>query len=137
MSVMTPRDQFGRAVLRAVLIVVVVALTLYVIVLLRQPLTWIAVAAFVAVAMSGPVNVLSRRMRRGPAIALSYLGLILVPIAVGALLVPTLVNHNKTLSDLNDKYDFTSEIESLASELPSRLGDAAGVLRDIGVGIVN
>ena len=158
MAAMTPRDPFGRAVLRTVLIVVAVALTLYVIYLLRTPLTWIAIAAFIAVAMSGPVNVLSRVMKRGLAIAVCYLVLLLIPVAIGALLIPELVTQaeelaqdvpgyaqdvtefvqdNETLNDLNEKYDFTSEIESAASELPSRIGDAAGILGDIGVGVVN
>jgi predicted PurR-regulated permease PerM len=97
-------------------------------------------------------------MKRGLAIALAYLGLILIPFAIAALLVPEIVtqaeelaadvpeyardvtdfvNDNDTLNDLNEEYDFTSEIESAASELPSRIGDAAGILSDIGVGIVN
>ena len=51
--------------------------------------------------------------------------------------VTDFVNDNQTLNDLNDKYDFTSEIQSAADELPSKIGDAAGVLQDIGVGVVN
>ena len=158
MAVMTPRDPFGRAVLRTVLIVVAVALTLYVIVLLRQPLTWIVIAAFLAIAMSGPVNLLHRHMKRGLAIALAYVVLLLIPVGVGALLIPSIVgqaedlaadvpeyaqdvtdfvNDNSTLSDLNQKYDFTSEIESAAGNLPGKIGDAAGILRDIGVGVVS
>src|ERR671919_369588 len=83
---------------------------------------------------------------------------VLIPVAIGALLIPELVTQaeelaqdvpgyaqdvtefvqdNETLNDLNEKYDFTSEIESAASELPSRIGDAAGILGDIGVGFVN
>jgi predicted PurR-regulated permease PerM len=158
MAVMTPRDPVGRVVLRTVLIVVVVALALYLIYTLRTPLTWLVIAAFIAVAMSGPVNLLQRRMKRGLAIAISYMGLILIPIGLGALLVPSLVNQveeladnvpqyaqdvedfvqeNETLADLNEKYDFTSEIQSAADDLPSRIGDAAGLLQDIGVGVVN
>ena len=158
MAVMTPRDPFARAVLRAVLIVVVVALVLYVIVLLRRPITWIVIAAFLAIAMSGPVNLLQRRMNRGFAIAIAYALLVLIPLGIAAALIPSIVgqaedlaadvpgyaqdvtkfvNDNKTLSDLNEKYDFTSEIESAASDIPSQIGDAAGILRDIGVGIVN
>jgi predicted PurR-regulated permease PerM len=135
-----------------------VAAVLYVIVLLRRPITWIVIALFLAVAMSGPVNLLQRRMKRGLAIALSYLVLILIPIGIGAALIPSIVgqaedlaadvpgyaqdvtefvNDNETLSDLNQKYDFTSEIESAAGDLPGKIGDAAGILRDIGVGIVN
>ena len=159
MAVITPRDPLGRAALRTVLIVVAVALALYLVYQLRKPITWLVIAAFIAVAMTGPVNLLYRwTKRRGVAIAIAYLCLILIPIALGALLIPSLVNQvedlannvpeyaqdvtefvqeNETLSDLNEKYDFTSEIESAAGELPSRIGDAAGVLQDIGVGIVN
>lgn len=158
MAVMTPRDPFGRAALRAVLIVVTVAITLYLIVLLRKPLTWLVIAAFIAIAMSGPVNVLARRMKRGLAIAIAYVGLVMVPIGLGVLLIPSIVNQiedlagnvpeyasdvtefvqdNDTLNNLNEKYDFTSEIQKLADDLPSKIGDAAGLLQDIGVGVVN
>jgi len=158
MAVMTPRDPLGRAALRTVLIVVTVALALYLIVLLQRPLTWLVIAAFIAVAMSGPVNLLARRMKRGLAIAIAYLILLLVPIGLGALIIPSLVNQiedfannvpqyaqdvtdyvneNQTLNDLNDKYDITGELQSLADDLPSKIGDAAGVLQDIGVGVVN
>ena len=158
LAVMTPRDPMGRIVLRSVLIIVATALTLYVIFLLRRPITWMIIAAFIAVAMSGPVNLFQRRMKRGLAIALAYLGLIMVPIGLGALLIPPIVNQiedlagnvpeyaqdvtefvndNGTLSDLDEKYDFTSEIQSAADDLPSKIGDAAGVLQDIGVGVVN
>jgi len=159
MAVMTPRDPLGKAVLRIVLIVVAVALTLYILYQLRRPITWIVIAAFIAVAMSGPVNLLHRWVkRRGLAIAIAYICLITIPIGLGALLIPSLVTQveelasnvpqyaedvtefvqeNETLNDLNEKYNFTSEIESIASELPSKIGDAAGVLQDIGVGVVN
>src|SRR4051812_6959892 len=93
MSVMEPRDAFGRAVLRTVLTVVAVVLVLYLIVLLQRPLTWLVIAAFIAIAMSGPVNLLSRHMKRGLAIALAYLALVMIPIAIGALLIPSLVGQ--------------------------------------------
>ena len=158
MAVMTPRDPFGRAVLRSVLIVVAVALALYVLYLLRRPLGWLVIAAFIAVAMSGPVNLLERWMKRGFAIALSYLALVLVPIVLGAAILPSIVdqaeqladnvpqyaedvtefvNENETLRNLNEDYDITSEIESAAQDLPAKIGDAASVLRDIGVGVVS
>jgi predicted PurR-regulated permease PerM len=159
MAVMSSRDPIGRTILRAVLIVVAVALALYVTYELRRPITWLVIAGFIAIAMSGPVNLLTRVTgRRGLATALAYLALVLVPIGLGSLLVPSLVNQveeladnvpryaddvtqfvqeNQTLSDLNEKYDFTGELESAADDLPSRLGDAAGVLQDIGVGVIN
>jgi predicted PurR-regulated permease PerM len=147
-----------RVILRTVLIIVSVVLILYVIYLVRRPLSWLVIATFLAVAMSGPVNLLQRRMKRGLAIAVAYATLILIPIGVGAALVPPLVNQaedlagnapqyaqdvtdfvnkNQTLSELNDKYDITGEIENAAQDLPSKIGDAAGILRDIGVGVVN
>ena len=97
-------------------------------------------------------------MRRGFAVAIVYLVLILTPFALIALLVPPIVtqannlvqnlpeyadevtrfvNENDRLRQLQDDYDITGRIEEAAGELPSRLGDAAGVLGDIGVGLVN
>jgi predicted PurR-regulated permease PerM len=147
-----------RLILRTVLIVVAVAMALYVIYLLRKPLSWLVIAAFIAVAVSGPVNVLSRHMKRGFAIALVYVALILIPVALGALLIPGIVNQaedlasnapqyardvsdfvdeNETLRNLNDKYDITSKLQEEAGKLPDKIPDAAGTLRDIGVGVVN
>jgi predicted PurR-regulated permease PerM len=126
--------------------------------LLRRPLTWIFIAGFLAIAVSGPVNFLGRRMRRGFAVAIVYLVLILTPFALIALLVPPIVtqannlvqnlpdyaqqftefvNENDRLRQLQEEYDITGRLEEAAGELPSRLGDAAGVLGDIGVGLVN
>jgi predicted PurR-regulated permease PerM len=146
----------ARTIVRTVLIVVLVVLILYVLYLLRRPISWLVIAAFIAIAMSGPVNLLQRRMRRGLAIAIAYLVLILVPIGLGVLLIPSLVsqaeelagnipeyaqdvtdfvNDNETLSDINEKYDITGEIEDAAANV--QIGDAAGILSDIGVGLVN
>ena len=147
-----------RIVVRIVLTIVAVVLTLYVIYLLRRPLSWLVIAAFIAIAVSGPVSVLSQHMRRGLAIALVYITLILIPIGVGALVVPSLVsqaedlagnapeyaqdvtdyvNENETLRGLNDDYDITTKLEEEAATLPEKVPDAAGALRDIGVGFVN
>ena len=158
MAVMTPRDAFGRAVLRTVLTVVAVVICLYLIYLLREPITWLVIATFIAVAMSGPVNLLHRYMKRGLAIALAYIALITIPIALGALIIPSMVDQikdladnvpqyaqdvtdfvekNDTLQNLNDKYNITGEIQNTANDLPSKIGDAAGILQDIGVGLVH
>jgi predicted PurR-regulated permease PerM len=147
-----------RVVVRTVVIVVVAVLTLYLIYLLRTPLTWLVIAAFLAVAMAGPVNFFSRWMKRGLAIALVYGLLILTPFALGALLIPPIVSQaeelagdvpgyvddaeefiadNEQLSSLNEDFDITTKLQDLAQDLPSKIGDAAGVLADIGVGVVN
>ena len=144
--------------MRIVLIVVCVAICLYLLWLLRRPISWILIAAFLAVALSGPVNYLARRMRRGFAITIVYLGLLAVPVLLIALIVPPLITEannfaqdvpsyardvtkfvqdNDTLRSLNKDYNITEELEKQAGKLPDQLGGAAGTLRDVGLGIVN
>ena len=62
-----------RAILRVVVTVVLSVLALYVVYLVRTPIGYILLGAFVAVAASGPVNLLSRKLPRGLAIATVYL----------------------------------------------------------------
>jgi predicted PurR-regulated permease PerM len=148
----------AREIVRVVLIVVCVAITLYLLYMLRRPITWLLVSIFLAVALSPLVNVLARRMRRGLAITIVYLGLLAVPGLLIALIVPPLiteannfadnvpqyardvtdfVQENERLRELNRDYDITSKLEEEAGKLPERLGGAAGTLRDVGLGIVN
>ncbi len=147
-----------KSVVRIVLIVVLVAISLYLLFLLRRPISWLLIAIFLAVALSGPVNWASRRMRRGLAITVVYLGLLAIPIALIALIVPPLiteanrfaenvphyaddvtefVEENESLREINKDYDITGQLEKEAAKLPGRLGGAAGTLRDVGFGIVN
>ena len=154
-----PRESTARSVLRNVLIVVAVAITLYLLYLVRKPLGWIIIATFLAIAMSGPVNFLHRHLgRRGIAIGLAYIGLLLIPIGLGAIIVPPVVTgandlandapryaadvqrfvqRNKTLRGLEDDYGVVTKVEQEARKLPTRLGGAAGTLRDLGLGLVN
>ena len=146
------------AVLRIALTVVGVGLSLYVVYLLRQPISWVLIAGFIAVALSAPVNYLERRLRRGLAITIVYVGLLLVPIGLGALIIPPIVTQvehfavnaphyaadardyiekNSTLRGIQRKYDIAGQIQSKAKDLPGKLGSAASVLGDIGLGLVN
>jgi predicted PurR-regulated permease PerM len=155
---MTIADVNLRAILRIVLVIVGVVLCLYVLYLLRRPLGWIILATFIAVAMSAPVNLLARHMRRGPAIALAYLGLLLVPVLLALILVPPIVNgvndlagrapqyatdaqtyvqRNKTLRKLEKDYGVVSQLQTQAKKLPAKIGNAAGTLTSIGLGVVN
>ena len=155
---MTQTESPVRAIARNVLVVVGVLLTLYVLYLLRQPISWLIIAGFLAVALTGPVNFFQRFMKRGLAITLTYLMLLLIPIGLGAVLIPPIVNEisdvatnapqyvqdiedyvndNETLRNLNEDYDITQKLQDEAETLPSRAGDAAGVLRDIGFGLVS
>ena len=147
-----------RAVLRVVMTVVLSVLALYLMYLVREPLSWLVIATFVAVAASGPVNMLSRRIPRGAAIAIVYLGIVLAPIILGAILVPPSVeqgvklaknlpgyvedldkafDENEQLRELNEKYDLTQKLDNVADDLVADLGDAAGALADIGAGLVS
>jgi predicted PurR-regulated permease PerM len=155
-----PREDYPsyRAILRVVVTVTLSVLVLYVLYRVREPLGWIVLGTFVAVAASGPVNLLSRRLPRGAAIAIVYLGIVFIPIAIGAILVPPVVEQsvnlandlpqyaqdlndafdkNPTLQEANQKYDITTKLESAAETLVSRLGDAAGALVSIGAGLVS
>ncbi|MEA2254120.1 MAG: hypothetical protein QOG35_165 [Solirubrobacteraceae bacterium] len=155
---MIAADAPPRVIARNVLIVLGVLLAAYAIYLARQPLSWIVLAVFLAVAMSGPVNVLSRRMRRGGAIALAYLGLLLIPVLLALIVVPPIVGgandlaakapqyaaqardfveKNPTLRKLEANYGVVSQLEAQAHRLPAKLGGAAGALRDLGLGLVN
>jgi predicted PurR-regulated permease PerM len=147
-----------RAILRVVTTVVCVAIALYLLYLLRKPIGWLLIALFLALALSGPVNYLSRSMRRGVAITVVFLILLAIPALLVALIVPPLITEannfaenvpeyaddvtqfvrdNERLRDLNEDYDITGQLEKEAGKLPERLGGAAGTLRDLGFGIVN
>src|SRR5438067_1423947 len=147
-----------RAIVRIILIVVAVAIALYLIYLLRKPILWLFLATFIAVALASPVNYLSRRMRRGFAIAIVYFGVLLIPVLLAIVVVPPIVNQaadlarnapryardvtkyihdNKRLRKLNEKYDITEKLQKEAGKLPNKAGDAAKVLRDVGFGLVN
>jgi predicted PurR-regulated permease PerM len=148
----------ARDVARTVLVVVCVAISLYLVYLLRKPIGWVLIATFLAVALSGPVNWLNERMRRGFAILIVYLGLLLIPIGIGALVVPPLVtqlnnlvenlpqyaqdaqdfsHRNPTLRKIEKNYDVVGKLKEQAQKLPGRIGDAASVLGGIGLGLVN
>ena len=152
------REAPAKSVLRIVLIVVAVAICLYLIYLVRKPLSWLLISIFLAVALSGPVNALSQRMKRGFAITIVYLCLLIVPIGLMALIVPPLITEannfaenvpsyardisryvqdNERLRELNADYDITSKLQDEAEKLPTKLGGAAKTLRDVGFGIVN
>jgi predicted PurR-regulated permease PerM len=147
-----------RAILRVVVTAVLSGLALYIVYLVREPLGYIFLGAFLAIAASGPVNLLSRKLPRGPAIAIVYLGIVFIPIGIALVLVPPLVEQavklandlpeyaqdldeafeeNPQLREANEKYDITTKLEDVADNLVSRLGDAAGALVDIGAGLVS
>jgi predicted PurR-regulated permease PerM len=147
-----------RIVVRTLFITVAFAIALYLVYLLRKPIGWVLIATFLAVALSGPVNFFSRWLRRGFAITIVYICLLLVPIGIGALIIPPLVtqgnnliqnlpqyaqdaqdytNKNARLRKIEADYNITQKLQQQAQKLPARIGDAANVLGNIGLGVVN
>ena len=147
-----------RTIVRAVLVVLGIAVTLYLVYLLRRPIGWIVVAGFIAIALTGPVNALARSMRRGLAIAIVYLTTLTVPFVLGALIIPPLlaegaqladnlpayaadvqafIEDNQTLRRLDADYQLADRLQERAAELPAQLGGAAQVLGGVGLGLVN
>ena len=146
------------AVLRVALVIVALAALLYLVFLLRRPLGWLVIAAFVAIALSGPVNLLARRMPRSAAIAAVYAAVVAVPIVLGALILPRLVEQAAALASdapgwvrdaqetlrgtelfgrIDEQFDVGDRLRELVEGLPARLDDAAAVLSSIGLGIVD
>lgn len=149
---------YDRRIMRTVLTVVLAVGAIYLIYRLRQPLTWLLISAFVAIAVSGPVNVLARHMKRGLAIAIVYVAIIAVPVTIAAIFVPPLItstvnlvndlpsyvddvqntlNDNKAFRKLNENFDVNQKLTDAANDLSSHLGDAAGLLGDIGTAAIN
>jgi predicted PurR-regulated permease PerM len=147
-----------RIIVRTLFISVIFAIALYLVYLLRKPIGWVLIASFLAVALSGPVNFLNQWMRRGFAITIVYFALLLIPIGIGALIVPPLVTQgnnliqnlpryaqdaqdfaerNERLRKIEQDYNITEKLQEQAEKLPARVGDAANVLGDIGLGLVN
>src|SRR3954452_14071995 len=101
---MTRREPAVATIVRVVLIIVGVVVSLYIIYLLRKPLSWVFIAGFLAIALSGPVNFLSRFMPRKLGMVVTYLGLILVPVLLVAILVPPIVGEASDLADKAPQY---------------------------------
>jgi predicted PurR-regulated permease PerM len=151
-------DTSFRSILRVVFVVVGVMITAYLVYLLQRPIAWLVIAAFLAIAVSGPIAALSQHMPKGAAIATVYGALVAIPVLLMVLFVPQLVsqgedlvnnlpqyaedvtefvNENETLSNLNEDYDITGTLEEEAQKLPEKIGDATQTLSDIGVGLVS
>lgn len=147
-----------RKVARAVATVILSVLSLYLIYLLRTPIIWLVLATLLAIAASGPVNLLAKRMRRGMAIAIVYLGILLIPLALGALLVPPLVTsgvslvedlpgyvhdlqnqleNNAIFRKLDRNFGVYEQLNKAANNLAGNLDNAAGTLGKIGTAVLN
>jgi predicted PurR-regulated permease PerM len=151
---MQPSQVPAGLVAKVVLVTAAVVGGLYFIYLTRDVIGLILIAVFFALAIAPAVNWLDRRARlpRWLAILVVYLGIGGSIFGIGLLLVPPLVDgindlsddlpgyvedlrENETFREYDDRYEITDKLTEQAEDLPSRLGDAAGTLRDVTVGV--
>jgi predicted PurR-regulated permease PerM len=143
----------SRLIAKIVVVACAVLAALYFVYLIRTVLGLVLIALFFALAIAPAVNWLDdRKVPRWAAILLVYLGIGAGIFGIGLLMVPPLVNgvnslssdlpgyvddlrSNKTFRDYDDKYHITEKLNDQADTLPSKLGDAAGTLRDVTVGV--
>lgn len=145
----------ARAVAKVVLIVAAVVAGLYLAYLIREVIGLFLIAIFFAVAITPAVNWLNRRrVPRWVAILLVYISIGASIFGIGLLIVPPLVNgvtdlsdnlpgyvndlrNNDTFREYDNRYHITEKLKQQAQQLPTKLGDAAGTLRDVTVGVFN
>ncbi|HEY8640973.1 MAG TPA: AI-2E family transporter [Solirubrobacterales bacterium] len=143
----------SRLVAKIVLVACAVLAALYVVYLIREIVGLVLIAVFFALAIAPAVNWLSdRKVPRWAAILMVYLGIGAGIFGIGLLMVPPIVKgvdglsndlpgyvddlrKNETFRKYDDKYDITDKLKQQAEQLPTKLGDAAGTLRDVTVGV--
>ena len=142
-----------RLIAKVVLVAAATLAALYLLYRIRTVVGLVMISVFFALAIAPAVNWLhSRQVPRWLAILLVYLGIGATIFGIGLLIVPPMVNgvedlsddlpgyvedlrQNETFREYDDRYDITDKLQEQAEELPSRLGDAAGTLRDVTVGV--
>ena len=94
-----------RAVLSVLGVILVTAIVLEVVWVTRSVLIWVLIAVFLAMALNPAVDWLARRhIRRGIAVAIVFVGAILVIAGIAATFVPTLVREVNSLADAIPDY---------------------------------
>ena len=147
-----------RIIVRTLFITVVFASALYLIYLLRRPIGWMLIAASWRSRCRARSTCSTATCSAASRSRSSTSALLLIPILIGALIVPPLVTQgnnlvqdlpdyaqdaqefaqkNERLRQLEEDYNITEKLQEQAEKLPARIGDAASVLGDIGLGVVN
>ena len=143
----------ARAIAKIFYTVLALALSIYVLYLVRNTLLTLAIALFLAVALGPAVDIFSRRgVPRWLSILLVYFLIFLAIFGVGLLIVPPIASQvqglandipgylkdlrkNQQFRKYDNKYKITKKLNEQARKLPAKLGDAAGALRDVTVGV--
>jgi predicted PurR-regulated permease PerM len=99
-------DLRPRTILRVILIVVAVAIAIEVVLIARHVIAWIVIALFLALALDPLVGWIERRgrLKRGPAIAITYVIVIVVITAIGATFIPKLIEEVNGFVDALPNY---------------------------------
>jgi predicted PurR-regulated permease PerM len=147
------RDVPARLIVKIVLVAAATIGALYLVYLIREVIGNLLISIFFALAIAPAVNRLhSRRVPRPLAILAIYLSIGMVIFGIGLLLVPPLVKgvdrlskdlpgyvddlrHNKSFRKYDDKYKITQKVNDQAANLPTKLGSAAGTLKDVTVNV--
>jgi predicted PurR-regulated permease PerM len=142
-----------RTIVRVFFTLVALGVLLYMLYLVRSVLGLLCIAIFLAVALGPAVdNARKLKLPRAASILATFLGMFLAIFLIGLIVVPPIVNEveafagdvpnyiddirsNKTLREYDDKYDITKKLEDQAKSLPSKLGQAAGALQAVTVGV--
>ena len=142
-----------RLIVKIVLVTAATIGGLYLLYQVRNVIGLLLIAAFFALAIAPAVNWLDdHRLPRPAAILLVYLAIGGGIFGIGLLLVPPLVTgvenlsedlpgyvddlrHNEQFRKYDDRYEITEKLKEQANDLPDRLGDAAGTLSDVTVGV--
>jgi predicted PurR-regulated permease PerM len=142
-----------RSIVRTVVTVTATLGVLYLLYLVRSTLTLVFISIFLAVALGPPVGYLRRhRFGRGSSILAVYLVIAGSIVGIGLLIVPPIVSQvdqlskdipnyvkdlqkNKTFRKYDQKYHISKKLNDQAKKLPSHLGEAAGTLASVTVGV--
>ncbi len=142
-----------RLIVKVVLVAAATLAVLYLLYQVRTVIELLLIAAFFALAIAPAVNWLNKhKLPRAAAILAVYLGIGGTIFGIGLLLVPPLVTgvenlsndlpgyvndlrSNETFRKYDDRYNITQKVKDQANQLPSKLGSAAGTLRDVTVGV--
>ena len=145
----------SRLIAKVVLVACAVLAALYLAYLIRTVIFLVLIAIFFALALAPAVNWLDKRkVPRWIAILLVYFSIAAAIVGVGLLLVTPIVKgvdklshdlpgyiddleKNPTFRKYNQKYHIVPKLKKQAQQLPSKLGDAVGTLRDVTVGVFN
>jgi predicted PurR-regulated permease PerM len=145
----------SRLIAKVVLVACAVLAGLYLLYLIRTVLGIFLIAVFFALAVAPAVNWLDKRkVPRWIAILMVYFSIAAAIVGIGLLMVPPIVKgvdklshdlpgyiddlkKNPTFRKYNQKYHIVPKLKKQAEQLPTKLGDAVGTLRDVTVGVFN